>query len=243
MGLLTTYEPSRERRFHVSAPDLTNWAAPLAIGVGSGLALAHPATGPTARQLVLGEQHAVEVITALSLLAAGFIGLRAGCLLRGRKNLHCVALGLFGLLMLLVAMEEIAWGQHILHFETPAAFAANRQGELTLHNMPGMHGHTEYLRAAFGLAGLMGLAMRRHRWLRDIAPSPGLLPWFLTITLLAVPDLLLDFDGGAQIAEQLHWKLNRTVQQLSEVVEMLIGLTALGYVWLLKRRLRGVAPH
>jgi hypothetical protein len=52
--------------------------------------------------------------------------------------------------------EELSWGQRILDFHAPAAFAANHQGEATLHNEPGIETGS---RVVLLLAGVYGLVM------------------------------------------------------------------------------------
>jgi hypothetical protein len=65
---------------------------------------------------------------------------------RARVWAGCYALG--ALVLLWMAGEEISWGQRIFGLSTPEALAPNLQGELNLHNLPGvmdrMHQLLEY---------------------------------------------------------------------------------------------------
>lgn len=86
-----------------------------------------------------GEDLALEWASALLILAGGALILAAGASRwksgdRNRIDL-LVTLG-FGGLFLLIAMEEISWGQRVIGFETPGAMAeANWQNEFNFHNL------------------------------------------------------------------------------------------------------------
>lgn len=86
-----------------------------------------------------GEDLALEWASALLLFAGGFLFLAAA--LRRRRIANGAALDLliligFGGLFLLIAMEEISWGQRVIGFETPGAMAEiNWQSEFNFHNL------------------------------------------------------------------------------------------------------------
>lgn len=62
---------------------------------------------------------------------------------------------LIALILFIISMEEISWGQRIFGFGTPEALQErNVQGELTLHNIDSFH--KKYLHNAYILAGLIG---------------------------------------------------------------------------------------
>lgn len=107
---------------------------------------------------LLSEYGPLEIGTFLGLALGGLLGLAAAISGRGLTPWwHRLLMALLGLGLFLVAMEEIAWGQTFLRFESPAFFAENnRQGETTLHNLEGLHGKFHLLYAAFALGGLIG---------------------------------------------------------------------------------------
>ena len=143
-----------------------------------------------------------------------------------------VFFALFSLGLLFAAMEEVAWGQTFFDFETPRALKGlNRQNELTLHNPPGFHNRTEFFRITFGAGGIIGVWLSWRGRVRRIAAPPVLLPWFLLITLLAGLDLFNDFY-------RIHKQFDRNIHELSEVVEMMVGLSSLLYAWIKFRELR-----
>ena len=175
------------------------------------------------------EDSIVEDITFLTLLIAG--GLGFGLALRSRRPaMHAWSGDLFGLLalgLLLIAMEEVSWGQWIFFCETPESFEhLNRQGETNLHNLSGLFGRSEYFRLMFAVAGLVGLGFSRVPALRQVATPRVLAGPFVVITAYVLLDLVDDLIGGP-------WFFT-TFSAMSEWTEMLIGLVALAYV-LIKR--------
>lgn len=187
-------------------------------------------------QWTLGENHLIELMTFATLFAGGWCGLRWAWMAR-RVERGVLAPGfcaIFSLGLLLAAMEEIAWGQWFFRFPTPAWLAAiNSQHEFTLHNIRGMNGHTGYLRLAFGLGGILGAILSRWpRWQR-VAPPRILLPWFVVIAALAALDLWV-----------ANWpitpRIDRMVWNLSEVAEMMVGISGLLYVWLGASRIQAL---
>ncbi len=145
------------------------WASIGLVTVVAGLLLL-PATRESMKSL-LDEGHVVEWLTFATLLLAGFgaVGLTAG---RQRWWVKIFYL-IFGLLLIITAAEEVAWGQQIFGFETPSFLRAiNRQGEATLHNIGGLQERSEYFRIIFGLGGLAGVLLRRSKSFAELAPPP-----------------------------------------------------------------------
>ncbi len=131
-------------------------------------------------------------------------------------------------------MEEISWGQWLFFFKTPGSWKAiNRQGETNLHNLDGLWGRSEWLRLVFALGGLFGVLANRWRTLRPIAVPPAMLGWFVFITLYVAVDAINDFARES-------WILS-TFNPMSEWVEMLIGLSALAYIFLKRDEFRASA--
>lgn len=187
-----------------------------------------PSTRAFATWLVQ-ENRPVELLTFLSLLAAGVVALRLANRLRKREPylLAAIALALFGAGCLVVAMEEISWGQQFFGFATPESIKhINRQGEVTLHNLGGVQGHASYLYLCFGLGGLAGYLLHRFdfgsRSLRALAPPAVLASYFVTIVLFAIVKLYVD-------AENVSKTLRLAVRWTSEVDEMIVGFAAFLY--------------
>ena len=135
----------------------------------------------------------------------------------------------FAMAVIVVAMEEVAWGQWFFHFETPEALRSiNRQGELTFHNIQGMQGHNEFLRLAFGVGGLFGVwAGTRPSSQRFGAPFL-LISWFALITGVSVFEVIEDFGT-------ISPRIDLLIDYLSEITELLVGMSAFLFVWLKSR--------
>ena len=185
------------------------------------------ATRPVALWL-LDENHPVEWLTFLALLAGGITGFRLYLHLRrlGEGGFVSGFYLVFSLGLFITAMEEIAWGQWLFGFRTPQVLSRiNEQNEVTLHNIRRLHGHSEFFRLIFGLGGLIGISLSSHRSVRKIGVPIILWPTFVIITILAAIDLYYDYypDQG---------ELVRGLANLSELVEMFIGISGFLYVWL-----------
>jgi hypothetical protein len=199
--------------------------------------LLDPASESTAMWL-LAENHPIEMLTFVFLLAGGALGLSLArrARRRGERPLVGNFYLVFSVGLLIAAMEEIAWGQKLLGFETPAFLSQlNRQDETTLHNLPGMHGRTEVLRLAFGLGGLAGVLLSARRHLRSIATPQVLWPWFAVISLHA------GIDAYADVVRIDH-DFDFLIRHTSELVELLIGAVGFLYVLLNWARLAPETP-
>ena len=192
-----------------------------------------PLTQPLAHRM-LKENHLVELLTFVSLLFAGIIGLKlAWKTWRHKRGILVTGFYvLFSIGLLLVAMEEVSWGQWFFGFETPSAIkAVNKQGELNFHNMPALHAPCEFLRVAFGLGGLFGVWLSSWRPTRNIGAPAILSSWFLLVAILAALDIRNYYipHSGDLIFD--------IADRLVEVLELLIGLSAFFYMWLNGRKL------
>lgn len=126
-----------------------------------------------------------------------------------------IALGLFGML---VAGEEISWGQRVLGFRPPDLFLEhNFQQESNLHNL--LKGVFEtrwmvFLVAAYGVVASYWATVSRFP--RALAPSSALLPWLALVAWL---------------------ELSYPYELVGELAELLLGLTLLR-----EACLRGLRP-
>ncbi len=83
----------------------------------------------------LAESGVYESVGAAACLVAGLIGLASFRLLLQKKALGAVWMLLFSVGCLLIAGEEVSWGQHAFKYDLPATVTENNfQGELNLHN-------------------------------------------------------------------------------------------------------------
>ncbi len=140
-------------------------------------------------------------------------------------------LSLFSAGMLFVGMEEIAWGQKLLVFQTPAALQnLNQQREMTLHNLPGLHGHSDKMWSAFALGGLIGIGLRGWRVAGKLATAPALAPWFVIIFCIGATMIYRDYSGADN-------RLVTMAHRMDEFNEMLIAMACCLYLWFCARRL------
>ena len=201
--------------------------------VGFSIIVAIPFTRRGAYWLV-AENRPVEMLTFFAALAAAAQGIRLiRAHWRGRSPRWTIAFFfVFTLGLLLVAGEEIAWGQQFFRFQTPEPIARlNQQGELTLHNLGPMQGRNDFLRSAFGIGGLVGLWLgRRYAMLRPITPPTILFNWFALIVVVGLVDTFCDASGMTARG----WEFSH---RMSEVVEMYIAISAFLFVLLRSREL------
>ena len=206
---------------------------PVLIAFVQALLWLHPKTRILSLWM-LRENHPVELLTFILLAAAGIIGLvLAGKIRKDEETkLASTFYILFSLCLLVIAMEEVAWGQWFFGFETPEAWQSiNRQGETTLHNVAGLQGHSEIMRLAFGIGGLIGIWFNVFPAFKKIAVPVLLLPWFTVITLHASIDVVNDI---VTLQKQFDYAIEKT----SELIECFIAISAFLYVWLNSRMMR-----
>ena len=132
--------------------------------------------------IVLNEQNPVEMLTFLFELLAGILGLALAWQLKKRGE-PFVVIGfyvLFAIGILLLAGEEVSWGQWIVGKEalpTPSWLKdENVQGDITLHNVEPVYGNANLFYLAFGLGGLVGIWVSFWPRFRKVGASLILLP-------------------------------------------------------------------
>jgi hypothetical protein len=174
----------------------------------------------------------VESLTAAIFAVGGGLGLWLAVRLHRRSlgRWPILFLLLFGLGLWFLAMEEIAWGQKVFGFETPDLLAGvNKQGDFTLHNLPGVHGHSDIMWTTFAVGGMIGVWLGSFERFRLVGAAPALLPWFLIIAGIALPLIIKDFTGAQNRFITLFGRMD-------EFNEVLISLACCVYLVLCARR-------
>ncbi len=213
-------------------------AFPIVLAVLCAVLLWIPETRSEAKWLLSGrhrEQRPVELITFAAFMVGGIMGMALSWRLIRQREPICLVVFyvIFSLGLLVTGMEEVAWGQWLFRFETPGIFKTiNRQRELTLHNIQGLHGHSEYFRLIFGVGALAGLGAAFVKPLRRIAVPRILWSWVLVIAVFAAIDFLMD------IYRPDRYTYRTFGVYMSEITEMLIGLLGVLYVWLKAKMFR-----
>lgn len=206
------------------------WCPVLMTG-GFALLLYIPATESLAFSL-LEENNVVELSTFMVMIIGGCLGLLLAKRMKaaGESGWVVAFYAAFSVVLLFIAFEEIAWGQWLFGFDTPERVReVNEQGELTLHNIRGLNGRTELLRLAFGVGGMLGILASYSRRLMKVGAPQLLILWFVVVTVLAIPDIVNDYVAFTA-------SLDRAINKLSELAELLIGGASLLYIWLNGRR-------
>src|SRR5688572_20304385 len=172
---------------------------PIVVSLAYAALLAFKPTRRFALQMS-DENYPIELGTFALLIAGGIYGIRLAVRTRRENTLPGWAVAFymaFAVLLVLVGMEEVSWGQWFFHFRTPESIARiNTQGEFTLHNLNGIGGNTVWLRLAFGLAGFVGIALGSVPRFRAVAVPPRLWAWFAVITAFAAGDVATDYAAA-----------------------------------------------
>lgn len=143
------------------------------------------------------EDRPLEWASALLLLGAGgYLAVQA--LRRRREPVMAAAAGALALALVVIAMEEISWGQRLFGFSTPERLAEmNWQAEFNFHNVQTDLSETVY----YGGAGLFLILLPL---LRDLLPAHvATHPWFALVprrgvALVSAPIAIFNFG---------HWNL------------------------------------
>ena len=148
---------------------------------------------------VLESAQVCMVVVAAGLFAFRYVrdGVRSGAGRGCSPLLILVALGL-----LLVAAEEVSWGQRMFGFETSGAFASNSQQETNLHNFGT---HQFELVYYFGLFAVLGLAayVGDRTDLRSRLPAVAAIAPSSAVLLAAAPAIAFNFGEWDQLTTQL----------------------------------------
>lgn len=175
---------------------------------------------------LLSEDRILEMTQAVFYATSFFVGIATT--LNMRKAAHhssSLILMAFSAGMLLLAMEEISWGQRIIGFQTPAFIAAhNSQMEFNFHNIRPIHNTLNYFYLLFTLLAALACLSRAPLERRYGWPICHLLPeWhyagYFLVAFCWCLDLQLDLFSNGKVlwAEQ-------------EVAEFLVPLAFYFYV-------------
>lgn len=157
-------------------------------------------------RVAIREDGPFEYLTAISYLTASVFLVLSWRASRSLGN-RFVSFGFLaaGILFFLIFGEEISWGQRILGVETPDSIAeANRQGELTLHNLKPIYRYNLYgalsvsFLGAFGWLIFRGLPMRARDRLTSLGVRRFIPDWFVSsyfFVLFAVYSIMTYLQG------------------------------------------------
>lgn len=187
---------------------------------------------PATRELATGRHEAnpVELLTFVFMLITGFMawGLAARLYRLGHPFWLAFLFAFLGLGALVVALDEVAWGRvFVTMFE---GGLSARGAEPAAVNLTGLRDRTEIFRFTFAVLGILGAFLDRWRRLRILAVPVQLLPWLVVIAIVSGIDLIGDvvrFSGDLQ----------DFLLRSSELIEMMIGMVAMLYIYFKRRDL------
>ena len=129
---------------------------------------------------LLGEGGILEYSQALILFTSAWIGWLISKDFRQRLSmrLHSVVYAMIAFVMLLVGLEEIAWGQILFGWKTPENIAAvNAQNQITLHNLEFFQNYLDLNLFLVSVVLLVLVLWRPSiRWMRTTILDGGRIP-------------------------------------------------------------------
>lgn len=187
---------------------------------------------PATRELATGRHEAnpVELLTFGFMLVTAFLswGLAARLYRLGHPLWMSFLFGFLGLGALVVALDEVAWGRVFVTMFRDGLSATG--AEPAAVNLTGLRDRTEIFRFTFAVLGIFGVFIDRWRPLRMLAVPVQLLPWLVVIAVVSGIDLIGDlvrFTGSLQ----------DFLLRSSELIEMMIGMVAMLYIYFKRRDL------
>jgi hypothetical protein len=157
-------------------------------------------------------------------LVAGLVAVETGWRRRWDRRAAVVAL-VFGVLLLVIAGEEVSWGQRIFDVETPAALVdSNRQDELNVHNIDGIQDKVVVGQLSLALLGAL------FPWVARRPEARAAVPFFLGYLAYRL------MRGAATL---LDWA---PAGDNSEAAELLLAAGLLLLVWTTRVRNHDVDP-
>ena len=186
-------------------------------------------------RFLMREDSVLEWVQVLLMVAAMVLAARVALhLYRAGLVLPAALWLVFAAGCLIIAGEEIAWGQRLLDLDAPEALdRVNHQKELTAHNIRGVQDTVNLIFVCAGLYGTAVAAYFRLRPERRRSPMVQLLtpPLFLGSLFLIV--------AGYKSARFLFFHEARyLVVKYGEFVELCLAVAFFAFGWYTLRRLR-----
>jgi hypothetical protein len=194
---------------------------------------------------LIREEHPIELLGALSLLAASVL-----CALAWRRARHDPGWAPLARLALLALVplfffafgEEVSWGQRIFGIDTPGGLReANRQDELNLHNVKALGGVNTLFQVFWVVMGVLVPVAAWWRPTRDLVRRlVPVLPLALAPLFILNQLLTRGFDELLSRRPDLYhssaFPADHGIVEIKETVACV--LLAVGF-WLLLGRIRG----
>ena len=191
-------------------------------------------TRPVVVSIIVENQLVMGLLTYVFLIAGGFLGLRLVLQIKKHKKglLMFWFYLAFSIGLLFIGMEKVRWGQLFFISKVPSGLSnINQQAETVVHSFQFWQDHLEIFPLTFGLAGLLGIWTSNIRHFGKINSPYVLLSWFALIAFISAIDLFHDFYKPIPGFDDF-------VDNLEEVIELMVGISAFLFIWLNTRRLR-----
>jgi hypothetical protein len=201
--------------------------------IGAAVAASTALYRPVFRFL-MREDSVLEWIQVVLMASAAVVALQVALHLYRTGVVPAAALWfVFAAGCLLIAGEEIAWGQRLLDLDAPEALdRINHQQELTAHNIRGVQ---DTINLVFTAAGIYGTAVAA--WFRLRPGRPSEMVQLLTPPLfLASLFLIVAVYKGARLL--FFHEARYLVVKYGEYVELCLGVAFVSFAWYTLRRLR-----
>lgn len=183
------------------------------------------------------ENGPVELATFLTFVLGGVVGLVAArrAATSNPMAVSAVIAG-FALIWIAAGLEEISWGQSLLHFASPQGWARfNTQDEINLHNLEGVQNLHSFLLFAFGVVGLVLPIWFHRRGLTALDCPPSVRVYLGLVAVLGALDWWTDnFPFGDPV--------DTTIGRLTEVNELILAAAGLWLALVLVRRFGAHRP-
>ncbi|SMN01691.1 hypothetical protein SPONN_2772 [uncultured Candidatus Thioglobus sp.] len=191
----------------------------------------------------LNENGLYETVGAMACFVAGLISLLNFRVLRNKKqHLDSLWILLFAMGCLLLAGEEISWGQHFFKYDLPdSVLAANFQKEFNLHNLKFIQPHNNMLsNIAFKLLAIYLILLPMflvvfptiEKWVRGGGfPIPSML-----IAVIALLDQAMHRINYKIIYSSSNLRSSQILEEVSEsMFEICLLILAIEYFYLVKK--------
>jgi len=178
--------------------------------------------------IIWGENKLVESIQFPIFALAGIQSLVIAWHTKKQMEKHIIwgLYTIFGLGMLFIALEEVAWGQQFFGFKAPAFMLdMNVQNEFTFHNVEILQDRTDILNLGFGIGGLVGLWLGKQQRFRQIGVPRILSPWLFLIITTSLIGVWVDLFVEIR-------PVNYSIHIQTETAELMIAITGFLYAWL-----------
>jgi len=191
-------------------------------------------TRPVVVSIIVENQLVMGSLTSVFLVAGGFLGLRLVLQIKNHKKgllIFWFYLA-FSIGLLIIGMEKVRWGQLFFISEAQSDLRnINQPEETIIHNFQIWRNYLEIFPLAFGIAGLLGIWISKIPHFRKISVPRILWSWFVIIAIISAIDLSHDFYNPPPQFDNL-------VNNLEEVIEMMVGISGILFIWLNTRRFR-----